>query len=67
LRLVNDHDNIEKIAVDFDEDKKFIVGVVDFLTDIGWLKQDEKSYQITRKGDGYNNTQKTSDKLLSHS
>ncbi|MGC1132970.1 MAG: hypothetical protein WA941_09105 [Nitrososphaeraceae archaeon] len=40
MRLVNDHDSIEKIVVDFEEDKKFISEVVYFITDIGWVKQD---------------------------
>ena len=53
LRLINDHDKIEKIAVDFDDDKKFILGVVDFLKDIGWVKQDPSgTYRITKKGKG---------------
>src|ERR671919_2059915 len=51
LRLVYDHDSIEKIAVAFDDDKKFILGVVYFLMDIGWVKQDlSGTYRITKKG-----------------
>jgi hypothetical protein len=52
LRLVNDHDTIEKIAEDFENDKRFTLGVVDFLTDIGWIEQDSGGiYKITRKGE----------------
>jgi predicted transcriptional regulator len=51
LKLVNDHDNVEKIAVDFDDDKKFISEVVYFLADIGWIKEDRNgTYRMTRKG-----------------
>jgi hypothetical protein len=40
------------VAKDFDNDVRFILGEIDFLKDIGWIKQDLTSgiYQIT----GYN-------------
>lgn len=51
LRLVNDHESIEKIAEDFDNDTKFIMGVVDFLIDIDWIKLTPTgSYKTTAKG-----------------
>jgi hypothetical protein len=51
LRLVNDHDSIEKIAEDFDDDAKFITGVVDFLIDIDWIKLTPTgAYETTAKG-----------------
>jgi len=54
LRLVNDHDNIEKIAVDFDNDEKFVSGVVDFLIDVEWMMQDKNGeFKITGKGKTY--------------
>lgn len=50
-RLTNDQNTIEKIAEDFDNNRKFISDVVDFLKDIGWIKQNQDgSYQVTRKG-----------------
>jgi hypothetical protein len=50
-RLVNDHESVEKIAVDFGGDKKFIIGVIHFLDDIGWIRQDSTgNYRMTRKG-----------------
>ena len=61
LRLVNNHDSIERIAEDFDGDKKFILGVVDFLTDIKWLTQYENgAYQMTRNGKTYTINRKRS-------
>lgn len=49
LRLANDHDSIEKIAENFDNDTRFILGVVDFLTDISLIKQDfSGNYRMTR-------------------
>lgn len=54
LRLVNDHVEIEKIAVDFDNDVKFISGVVDFLIDIRWITRDKNGeYRMTRDGKTY--------------
>ena len=50
-RLVNDHDSVEKVAEDFDNEKKFILGLIDFLNEIGWIKQDLSGTDtITRKG-----------------
>ncbi|HZD35133.1 MAG TPA: hypothetical protein VE130_08010 [Nitrososphaeraceae archaeon] len=51
-RLVNGHEGVEKIAEDFDNDIEFILGVTDFLNEIGWIKQDLTTgiYRITRKG-----------------
>ncbi|MGH9986320.1 MAG: hypothetical protein ACRD8W_20450 [Nitrososphaeraceae archaeon] len=47
-------DEIEKIAEDFDGDSEFISGVVDFLIDIKWLRQDENGqYNITGSGKTY--------------
>ena len=39
MRLVDNH-SVEKISKDFDNDVRFINGVVDFLKDIRWIKQD---------------------------
>jgi hypothetical protein len=39
LRLVVQNDSIERLAQDFDNDARFINGVVKFLQDIGWIKQ----------------------------
>ena len=51
LRLVNDHESIETIAEDFDDDQRFISGVVDFLDDIDWIRQDMNGvYRITTRG-----------------
>ncbi len=51
IRFTKDQESIERIAEDFDDDRKFILGVVDFLTDIEWIKQDKNGiYKMTRKG-----------------
>jgi hypothetical protein len=48
-RLVNNHDSVEKVAEDIDNDKKFILGLIDFLNEIGCIKQDSSgTYTITR-------------------
>jgi hypothetical protein len=51
MRLV-DNQSVEKISEDFDGDVRFINGIVDFLKDIRWIKQDRISglYQITEIG-----------------
>ena len=48
MRLV-DNQSVEKLAEDFDDDVRFINGVVDFFKDIRWIKQDCVSglYQLT--------------------
>ena len=45
--------NIERISEDFDDDDPdFINSIIDFLKDIGWIKQDRISglYQVTEIG-----------------
>ena len=51
MRLV-DNQSVEKLAEDFDDDVRFINGVVDFFKDIRWIKQDRVSglYQLTEIG-----------------
>lgn len=50
-RLTSDHDSIERNAEDFEKDVKYITGVIDFLINIRWVKQDaEGNYTTTRKG-----------------
>jgi hypothetical protein len=49
-RLVNNHGSIEKIAENFDNDKRFILGVTNFLNGIDWIKQDSSgTSNITSK------------------
>ncbi|MGH9912462.1 MAG: hypothetical protein ACRD4W_08475 [Nitrososphaeraceae archaeon] len=51
MRVVDDLESIERVAEDFDNDQRFISEVVDFLKDIGWIKQDMNgAYRITTKG-----------------
>ncbi|MGH9965964.1 MAG: hypothetical protein ACRD4J_08050 [Nitrososphaeraceae archaeon] len=53
MRVVDDLESIERVAedFDFDNDQRFISEVVDFLKDIGWIKQDMNgAYRITTKG-----------------
>ncbi len=51
LRLTNDHDSIEKVAEDFDNNKTFILGVINFLNEVGWIKQVSVGvYRMTNKG-----------------
>ena len=51
MRLV-DNQSLGKLAEEFDDDVQFISSIVDFLKDIGWIKQDRISglYQITEIG-----------------
>ena len=39
LRPVVHNESIERLAQDFDNDTRFINGVVKYLQDIGWIKQ----------------------------
>ena len=59
MRLV-DNQSLEKLAEEFDDDVRFINGIVDFLNDIKWIKQDQISglYQITEIGRMKANTSK---------
>ena len=51
MRVIDDFESIERVAEDFDNDQRFISGVVDFLKDIGWIKEDMNGvYRITAKG-----------------
>jgi hypothetical protein len=48
LRLVNNNTTIEQVALDFENDVRFVTRVVKFLKDIGWIKEDSSGiYQIT--------------------
>jgi hypothetical protein len=48
LRLVDNHESIEHLSKDFDNDVRFIERVVDFLKGIKWIEQDHEGlYQIT--------------------
>jgi hypothetical protein len=40
LRLVDNHESIEQLSKNFDNDVRFINRVVDFLKDIKWIEQD---------------------------
>ena len=48
LRLVDNNESIAQVAVDFENDVHFIIRVVKFLKDVGWIKQDRNgTYQMT--------------------
>ena len=53
-KLTEDQIKIEDLAhYNFDGNKKFVLAVVDFLNDIGWIGEDEKhagGYIMTEKG-----------------
>jgi hypothetical protein len=53
-KLTEDQVKIEELAHrNFDDNKKFVLAVVDFLHDIGWMDEDEKNtggYIMTEKG-----------------
>jgi hypothetical protein len=53
-KLTDDQLKIDELANrNFDGNKKFVLAVVDFLKDIGWMGEDEKNvggYIITEKG-----------------
>jgi predicted transcriptional regulator len=39
------------IAKDLDNDERFTLGIINFLLDVGWVKQDSNgAYLITSKG-----------------
>ena len=41
----------KRLQEDFDNDKKFISGIIDFLNEIGWIRLDSSgTYRITTKG-----------------
>ena len=50
-RLVNNQ-SVERLAAEFDNDARFINGVVEFLVDMDWVKHDHISslYQMTEIG-----------------
>ena len=48
LRLVDNHESIEQLSKNFDNDVRFINRVVDFLKDIKWIEQDHSGlFQMT--------------------
>ncbi|HZA68518.1 MAG TPA: hypothetical protein VE548_02385 [Nitrososphaeraceae archaeon] len=48
LRLVDNNETIEQVSVDFENDVRFVTRVVEFLKDVGWIKQvSNGSYQMT--------------------
>jgi hypothetical protein len=48
LRLVDNHESIEHLSKNFDNDVCFIERVVDFLKDIKWIEQDHEGlYHMT--------------------
>jgi hypothetical protein len=48
LRLVDNNEAIEQVSVDFENDVRFVTRVVEFLKDVGWIKQvSNGSYQMT--------------------
>jgi hypothetical protein len=48
LRLVDNHESIEYLSKNFDNDVRFIERVVDFLKDIKWIEQDHEGlYHMT--------------------
>ena len=60
LAKLVDIQSIEKLAEEFDGDVRFINGIVEFLKDIGWVKQERYSglYQLTEIGEMKLNTSK---------
>jgi hypothetical protein len=50
-RFVTNHESVEEISKDFDNDTMFISDIVDFLIDIRWMTQDKNGdCKRTRKG-----------------
>jgi hypothetical protein len=48
LRLVDNHESIEQLSENFDNDVLFINRVVNFLKDIKWIEQDHSGlFQMT--------------------
>jgi predicted transcriptional regulator len=49
-RLVNDQESVEKIAESFDNDKRLISEVVEYLSNMRWIKKEENgAYKVTTK------------------
>lgn len=52
-QLTNNHQYVDiiDIASKYDHDENFIMSVIEFLKDIGWLSQDENGkYIVTEQG-----------------
>jgi hypothetical protein len=48
LRIVENKEGIEQLAKDFDNDVRFITRVIEFLKDVGWIRQNSNgTYQMT--------------------
>jgi hypothetical protein len=48
LKLVDNHESIEQLSKDFDNDVRFIERVVKFVNDVKWIELDRNgSYQMT--------------------
>jgi predicted transcriptional regulator len=48
LRIVENKEGIEQLAEDFDNDVRFITHVIEFLKDVGWIRQNSTgTYQMT--------------------
>lgn len=50
-RITRDGDTVNKLAEGFDGNRDFVLSVIFFLKDIGWLKEEQSGeYTITAKG-----------------
>lgn len=50
--LTYEHKRVEELIPEFDNNEKFVLSIIDFLEDIGWIKKGSNSseYTITDKG-----------------
>jgi hypothetical protein len=49
-RLTVDGDTVRSLGHDFDDDEAYILSIVTFLKDVGWMKEEQDgSYSTTNK------------------
>lgn len=50
-RLTEDDDTVEELTQDFDDNEDFVLNIIAFLKEIGWLKEEQRGkYIITDEG-----------------
>jgi predicted transcriptional regulator len=51
-KLTYEHKQVEELFPEFDNNERFVLSILDFLKDIGWIEKNTNSdeYIITEKG-----------------
>jgi predicted transcriptional regulator len=54
-KLTQDGDTVQTLSHDFDDNEAFVLSVISFLEEVGWMKEaQDGSYMITDKGTFHN-------------